>query len=162
MDVKASNKLKEARSSLNKELKQLAKASGELLEPLKKLDDSQIASLAAFGQILNVLGTSRQHGLGLDKASLKSLTQSLIEICPPMQEFELSRGGCLDAEIAYVSALSRCRDEDPPKTEEECPEAWGYGGQAAMCHLDQLIEMKRNLGELWNRQKPPRPFPWPY
>jgi len=55
--------------------------------------------------------------------------------------------------------LKKCAHE--AREEDECFEAWGYGGQAVMCTMKELEEMKRQFKNIFGRLKPPRPFPWP-
>ena len=161
MEKKDRESLDKARQMLANELNKLAKVSGSLLEPLKDLDELQIAALVTFGHLIRIIQLAGRPTMNIDEGILNRLNGIIDGICPPLGRVELSRDPCFDASVSYASALQKCRDEDPPRDEDECFEAWGPGAQSVMCTMRELEEMKGQLGDIFGRLRPPRPFPWP-
>jgi hypothetical protein len=84
----------------------------------------------------------------------------LQDICPPLRSVSFARGGCLDAEIAYASAMARCNADGKSAAEcdrETAPEL----AAAVACQLEAVQQLPRVIGRIPGRTWPPRPFPWP-
>lgn len=153
--------LENAREKLANELDEFVKASRNLLEPLKELNETQIAALVTLGFSIRVILLAGRPTANIDQGILAGFKEVVDEICPPLGKVAISKDPCFDATVSYVSALKKCKDEDPPRDEDECFEAWGPGAQAVMCTMKELEEMKGQLADIFGRLKPPRPFPWP-
>jgi hypothetical protein len=151
--------LEEARQQLARELDSLVKASGDLLEPLKGLDESQIAAVVTLGFAMRVVMLAGRPAAKIDRGILTQLEETIYEVCPPLGSISISRDPCLEASIQYAQALKECQDEG--RDEDNCPEAWGYGGQTVMCAMKEVEEMKRQIEDILGGMEPPRPFPWP-
>ncbi len=161
MEKKSGVSLDTARQELANELDKLVKVSRNLLEPLRKLHESQIAALVTFGHLMRIVQLAGRPSANIDEGTLDRLNGVIDEICPPLGRAGITKDPCFDASITYVSALKKCQEEDPPRDEDECFEAWGSGAQAVMCTMKALEEMKGQIGDILGRLKPPIPFPWP-
>ncbi len=161
MEKKNRVSLDTARQELANELDKLVKVSRNLLEPLKNLDESQIAALVTFDHLMRIVQLAGRPAANIDEEILNRLNGVINEICPPLARVGIIKDPCFEASISYVSALKKCREEDPPRDEDECFEAWGPGTQAVMCTMRELEEMKGQIGDILGRLKPPSPFPWP-
>ncbi len=141
--------------------KRMVQSMAYVGEPLKDLTDEQLAAVAALIVMTRVASLNE----GIEAIKSTSLSEGfwveLPEICPPMPEsIQLELGGCLDEELAYAEAMSKCRDEG--KSEEECDrETAGELSAAVMCRMRQIEEMKRIIEHIPGRWWPPSPFPWP-
>ena len=153
--------LTKARQDINTEYKKFAKAAGQLLEPLKKIDDKQVAALATFGYLTRAIHLANRPSLSIDSGTLKQFTDLVDQICPPLGEVSIAKDPCFEASVAYASALVSCRNDDPPRDEDECFEAWGNGAQAVMCAMQDIENMKGVIGGFLGGIRPPQPFPWP-
>ena len=160
MEKKDKQPLKNARQLLSNELHKFVKASGNLLEPLKELNDTQVAALVTLGFSIRIIMLAGRAATNLHKDILRDFKEVVDEICPPLGKVAIDQDPCFESTVSYVSALKSCEDEDPPRDEEECFEAWGPGAQAVMCIMKELEDMRAQLGDLFGRLKPPRPFPW--
>jgi hypothetical protein len=128
--------------------------------PLKDLTDEQMASVAALLVMTRV--AARSEGIiSRVSTSLDGFWVELPEICPPMPKpIEFKLGGCLDEEIAYATAMAKCKDEG--KSDDECDKETAAEATAAvLCHMRQLEELGGIIGRIPGRQWPPDPFPWP-
>lgn len=125
-------------------------------EPLKGLTEEQQASVAALVLMTRVATEQQLVGGTL----LEGFWTDVPEFCPPLRSVTFSRGGCLDAEIAYASSMPRCLDEG--RSEAQCErEAAGDLGAAVSCKMREIEALAGVIGRIPGRQWPPRPFPWP-
>ena len=140
---------------------QMVQSVAYIGEPLKDLNDEQLAAVAALVVMTRVVAQSE----GAEAISSSSLVEGfwaeIVEICPPMpKRIQRELGGCFDEELAYAQSMSRCLDEG--KTEEECErEAAGELSAAVMCRMEQIEELKGFIWRIPGRRWPPGPFPWP-
>jgi hypothetical protein len=161
MEDKNRVSLDTARQELTNELDKLVKSSRNLLEPLRKLDELQIAALVMFGYLMRIIQLAGRPAANIDEGILNRLNGVIDEICPPLGRVVISKDPCFDASTSYVAALKKCRGEDPPRSEDECFEAWGPGARAVMCTMRELEEMKGQMGDIGGRLKPPGPISLP-
>jgi len=159
MGKKSKQELENARKKLANELDKFVKASRNLLEPLKGLNDTQIAALVTLGYSMRVIMLAGRPTAKVDKVILSRFKEVVDEVCPPLGNVAISKDPCFEATVSYLSALKKC--EDDGRDEDECFEAWGPGGQAVMCTMKELENMRGQLADIFGRLKPPRPFPWP-
>ncbi|MFW9855004.1 MAG: hypothetical protein ACFFFG_08075 [Candidatus Thorarchaeota archaeon] len=161
MEKTTRQELKQARQKLANELDEFVKASRSLLEPLKELNETQIAAIVTLGYSMRVIFLAGRPTANLSQEILTDFKEVIDETCPPLGKVSLAKDPCLEATISYVAALAKCEAEDPPRSEEECFEAWGAGAEAVMCTMKELEEMKERLADIFGRLRPPRPIPWP-
>ena len=159
MEKERKQELFEARKSLEKILGQVVGATGKLLEPLRKLSDEQRDAVVILGLIMRGIVLAKRPTTKMSEDILIQLKEEVDGICPPLGGVAISKDPCFEASVSYVSALKECEDEG--RDEDECPDAWGPGYAAVMCTMKMIEEMKREIGTLLNRQKPPKPIPWP-
>lgn|GEM_PF-2311399 len=150
-----------ARRELANELGKLEKVSRDLLEPLKTLDERQVVALVALVHFIRIVQLAGRPAAKIDEAVLTRLDGMIGEIRPPLGKAQITKDPCLEATASYLSALQECREEDPPKDEDECPDAWGPAGQSLTCTMEALEEMKGQLIDMIGRLEPPGPIPWP-
>jgi hypothetical protein len=153
--------LENARQKLANELDKLVKVSENLLAPLKAVNENQMAALVMLGFSVRLILLAGRPTANLDQRILEDFKVVIDDICPPLGEVAISKDPCFETSISYASALQQCQNEDPPRDEDECFEAWGPGAQAVMCTMRELEEMRGRLEDIFGRLKPPRPFPWP-
>ena len=129
-------------------------------KPLKKLTDEQMASVAALLVMTRQATLSEGLNGGPGAGFAKMFWGEVRGICPPTPKFELTRGGCLDEEIAYAQGMARCEAEG--RSREDCErENAGPASAALTCHMRAIEEMRGLILEIAGRKWPPRPFPWP-
>lgn len=130
---------------------------GHIAGPLRTLNPEQQASLAALLAVTReVAQASVVLGERGDRLTT-ALRAELQDICPPMRQMPPS-AGCLDADVAYMSALAEC-DRDG-RDESECPAAWEAGAASFECHLRAFETLVAAIRVLPGRRWPPQPFPW--
>ncbi|UCC40309.1 MAG: hypothetical protein JSV96_02310 [Candidatus Aminicenantes bacterium] len=159
MEKEGREKLLELRASLEKSLKQVVGATGKLLEPLRGLSDEQRDSVVMLGLIMQGIALVKRPAARIGEDILVQFKQEIDGICPPLGEITISKDPCFEATVAYLTALKKCQDDG--LSEEECPEAHGPGGAAVMCTMKKIDDMKREIGTMLGRQRPPKPIPWP-
>ncbi len=129
-------------------------------KPLKGLTEEQHASVAALLLVTRVVTEQQLTQQLAGGTLLESFWTDLPEVCPPLRSITLTRGGCLDEDIAYVSALARCHDEG--KSEDECErEAAPEAAAAVTCHMRQIEALAGIIRNIQGKRWPPGPFPWP-
>lgn len=159
MEKKNKQELENSRQKLENELDGYVKVLGNLLEPLKELNETQVAALVTLGFSMRAIMLAGRPTARIDEGILARFKEVVDEICPPLGKVTISKDPCFEATVSYLSALKECEDEG--RNEDECPKAWGYGAQAVMCTMKELEEMKGQLVDIFGRLKPPRPIPWP-
>jgi cell division protein ZapA (FtsZ GTPase activity inhibitor) len=141
--------------------KQMVQSVAYMGEPLKSLNDEQLAAVAALLVMTRLAAQSE----GIEALASADLSEGfwveVPEICPPMPSaIQRKLGGCLDEELAYAMSMAGCLADG--KSEDECErDAAGEAAAAAMCRMRQVEEMRRIIGRIPGRQWPPGPFPWP-
>jgi hypothetical protein len=95
----------------------------------------------------------------LNEDILNKFKAEIDGICPPLGDVAISKDPCFEASVGYATALAKCEQEG--HDEDECPEAWGYGGAAVMCTMQKIEDMMGRIREILERQVPPKPIPWP-
>ncbi len=136
---------------------QVARSLAFVGQPLRDLNDEQMASVAALLVMTRVAAQTERLAGG---ALAESFWAEVPEICPPLPQVDLQLGDCLDAHIAYASAMARCLDEG--KTEDQCDrETAGEMSATVICEMRKIEEMKEIIGRIPGRDWPPGPFPWP-
>lgn len=160
MEIESIRELDESRSKLAAEFDEMVKASSILLEPLKELNDKQLAAVATLGYMLRFTTFARRPALKIDEDILSHFEKIVDDLCPPLGEMSFSRDPCFEASIQYAVALKKCKDDDN-REEEECHEAWGHIADAVSCTMKEMQEMKGWLSDIFGRLDPPIPIPWP-
>jgi len=151
--------LQKARKAIDESFDQLIKATPQLLKPLDDLSPMQKDAVAILGMLVQSIGLAKRPHTKISDASMNVFKEVVDEICPPLGAITISEDPCFNATVDYLTALKECQDEG--KDEEDCPDAWGPGGQAVMCAMEKIEEMKHEIGGLLGRQEPPSPIPWP-
>jgi len=159
MKKKKKQEFENARQKLANELDKFVKVSRNLLEPLKGLNEIQVAALVTLGFLMRAITLAGRPTAKIDKRIMTRFKEVVDEICPPLGKVTISKDPCFEATVSYLSTLKKCEDEG--RNEDECFEAWGYGASAVMCTMKELEEMKGQLADIFGRLKPPRPIPWP-
>lgn len=159
MEKGRKKELEDARKKLASELDKFMQVSRNLLEPLKELNEYQIAALVTLAYSMRVIMLARRPATKIPEGILARFKEVVDEYCPPLRELAISKDPCLEATLSYIEALKKCQDEG--LTEDDCPDAWEHGGRAVMCTMKELEEMKGKLGDIFGGLKPPRPLPWP-
>jgi len=131
-----------------------------IAEPLKGLTAEQKGSVAALIVMSRLAAqceaTPGKANLGLSE----EFWFEVLKYCPIPKKFDFSRGGCLDADLAYASGMARCLKEG--KTEDQCElENSVESAAAVLCHMKEIEQLRNTLLQIPGRQLPPRPFPWP-
>ncbi|MCW4048417.1 MAG: hypothetical protein NWE89_01640 [Candidatus Bathyarchaeota archaeon] len=156
-------KLRELRVSLSKEIKAMVSATEAMVKPLKTLDKRQIAAVNLFILERDALMGALMEAGKLDAGLVREFSNAVVSICPDLEPVVVGSrfaDPCMDHHVAYATAMARC--EEDGKSEDECDDAIGPGAAAVMCEMDQLLEIKRVMEDLWIKIPEPRPFPWPY
>jgi len=159
MEKGRKKELEDARKKLANELDKFVKVSRNLLEPLKELNEYQIAALVTLGYSMRVIMLAGRPATKIPEGILARFKEVVDEVCPPLGKLVIPKDPCFEATVSYLSALAKCDAEG--RTEDECWEAWGPGFQAVTCIMEELEEMRGKLADIFGRLKPPRPFPWP-
>ncbi len=159
MEKEGRQELLEARKSLEKNLNQVVDATSQLLEPLKGLSDEQRDAVVILGLMMQAIALAKRPPAKMSEDILVQFKEKIDEICPPLGKVAITKDPCFESTVSYLSALKKCQDEG--LNEEECPDAWGYGGAAVMCAMKMVEEMKIEIGAMLGKQKPPKPIPWP-
>jgi len=148
-----------ARESLEKSVGQIVAATSKLLEPLKELNDEQKDAVVTLGLLIQGITFAKRPPVMMSEDILIQFQEELNEICPPLGEITIAKEPCFEATVSYASAMQKCEDEG--KSEEECPEAWGAGYQSIMCAMKKIEEIKDDIRNILDGQRPPKPIPWP-
>lgn len=159
---KADAMKKEATAKLDKNLRQMALATRQIVGPLKALTAEEMASVVSLIMVSNNLAAARAGGIEFEKEIGEIFVAELVAISP-----ELGRavapgsygGACWDQSVAYVSALVSC--EDDGRSEEECWEASGPLGALMACQMQEMAKLKEEIKDIWGGFDPPQPDPWP-
>jgi hypothetical protein len=159
MKIKDKESLEKKKDELVKVLDQLVESSSEILKPLKNLDGLQIAALTTFGYLMRISMIAGRPVINIDSGSIGHLSKVIDEICPPMGKIDISMDPCLEASIAYASAMAKCEDEGID--ESECYDAYGPAGQSIACAMKEIEDLKNQLKDIFKGLEPPKPFPWP-
>lgn len=139
--------------SLEGQFRQALKSVGE---PLKRLSPEQQASVAAL-VLMTRVATEQQFARS---KLLQGLWTDVPDFCPALRSVSFSRGGCLDAEIAYASAMAKC--EADGKSEDECDRQTAPELAATVsCQMRELQALAGIIHGIPGRAWPPGPFPWP-
>src|SRR4030042_1211801 len=115
--------LDDAREKLSSTFHSLVKASKELLQPLKGLDEVQTAAVVTLAATMRIALLAGRASVGVDKGLLAQLEGTIDEFCPPIRSVSIAKDPCFEATVAYGSALAEC--EKTGQKEDECMDAWG-------------------------------------
>ena len=141
----------------------LVKASGQLLEPLRGLNEEQVASSVILSVLTMGVMKARSSSVNLGDEPVRQLEVELGNISPglsPVVDIERSFVfSSLDESVACATALARC-DADG-RSEEECGEAWGPCSEESLCIMRALEGLRGRISEILGGLRPPRPFPGP-
>lgn len=129
--------------------------------PLEGLSREQQAAVAALVVMSRVVG-QHESARSLAASSFgRRLWSEVSTICPAPARIQFPRGGCLDAEIAYATAMARCLAEEG-KTESDCDRQAGPEGAAAvMCHMREIEDLAGIIRTIPGGRWGLGPFPWP-
>jgi hypothetical protein len=145
----------EKKRILEHELNYLVEITNNFVEPMKKLDEIQIAIMSILlWQVQSITRGSIVLGKR-GEVILNQYIAKLSEICPDLPKIELIGDPCFDAEVGYVSALKKCRDEGI--REEECDEANGYMGVLMDCAMAKIENLGTIIEKVRNDLKLPKP-----
>lgn len=133
-------------------------------EPLKNLSEEQVASVIALSYLAQGIALANSPTVTLPEDIETRFKDEIGSVSPG-----LSRVGdassiflaCFDQSVACASALASCRNEDPPRSEEDCFESWGPCGQEVMCWMRELEAMRGRINDIFGGLRPPKPIPWP-
>lgn len=159
---KANAMKKEAAVKLDKNLRQMALATKQIVAPLKALTAEEMVSVVSLIMVSNNLAAARAGGIEFEKEIREIFARELEAISPGLGKAILPgsyRGGCWDQSIAYVSALVSC--EEDGRSEAECWEAYGLSEALMACEMKEMAKLKEEIKDLWGGLKPPKPDPWP-
>jgi hypothetical protein len=146
------------RSGYDTAAARLKQSLAYIAAPLARLTPEQKASVAAL-LIATRVTTEDQLLHPKGGGALQAIWPDLQDICPPLKSVSFSRGGCLDAEIAYASAMAKC--EKDGKRPDQCEiEAAPEAAAAMDCQLKAFQALPGIIHGLPGRAWPPRPFPW--
>ena len=122
------------------ETTELRRDLSRAFEPLKALNDQQMAAVA--GLVL-----ASRAGLPVD------------EYCPPLRKIDVpERAPCLGAMMSYASAVRGCKKAEP--TWKECPKVREAEANWVACSTAYLMTQLRDLKLVDYRPKPgPQPKP---
>lgn len=151
--------LEHGRKALAAKVDQMVSATADLLEPLKDLNESQKAAVATLQLLMQGIMLAKRPAAKLREDILVRFGEQIDSVCPPLGKTVTAGDPCFRATVDYVIALKKCQDKGTD--EDECPDAWGAGAAALKCTMDALEKMRGVIRDLFNRVKPPRPFPWP-
>lgn len=142
------------------EIETYVRASANLLKGIGDLDDSERAAVGALLAVDRAILNYEMLGVRTDERLIVRYHGQLEEFSPVYPEVgrPLIIDACLDAHISYASALARCENENPPRSEDECHEAWGPGGDAAICMMRALDDLEGMLLRMSERFPVPPPF----
>lgn len=137
----------QAQDTTNVEIETYVRASANLLKGIEDFDDSERAAVGALLAVDRAILNYEMLGVRPDERLIVRYHGQLEEFSPVYPEIgrPLIIGTCLDAHISYVSALARCQNEEKPRSEDECHEAWGPGGDAAICMMRALDDLEGKL-----------------
>jgi len=148
----------QARKELRKKLEPMIKATSYLLEPLKSLNEEQVAAAVTLSLLTQgVTGAARVLPKS-GKDIVASFKKELVGVCLEFGRV-IRSDPCFDAEVAYVSALKKCEDEG--RSEGDCWEAHGQMGTLAQCGMKKLEKLKGIIEDIRGGLKPSKPTPWP-
>jgi hypothetical protein len=159
---KEERRLKIMRKKLEKRLTYFVGSTEYLLESLKNLNDEQIAAVVAFGYLMQCITQAKSPVVKLGDDSVVRFEKELAGVSPNLAR---ARAGvsifndCFDYDVAYATAMKKCEDEG--KREDECRDAHGPGAAAIYCRMEKLEEVQGILHDLFDKLKPPKPFPLP-
>jgi len=154
--------LEKFRGLLNEKISGMVEATKELAGPLNTLNKNQIAAVTFLVLERGILMSASRKSAGLDEGLLLGFKDAVKSICPDLEPIlELSRfkDPCMEHQMAYVSALAKCKEEG--KDEDDCPEAWGPGAAAINCEMEKINDMQGLINKMWERLGGPKPTPWP-
>lgn len=138
----------------------LARSIATIARPLKSLTKEQRASVAALLVITRVVSGSPSAKGSAQAAVLEAVWDETQDVCPPIKSAPFSRGGCLDANVAYATSMAKCLADK--KSEATCEKlASPELSVAVACEMKRLGELPGVIGLLPGRDWPPGPFPWP-
>jgi len=157
-------KLAEARKKVKGQLEQLVEATGYLLEPLKSLNEEQIAAVVTLGYLIQGVKVANYTAIKIGEDIILRFEKELSKVSPSLSDLALDIGRitdrpCFDFEVAYLGALSKCEKEG--QDEAHCPEAIEPGANLAICTMKYIEKLKGRIAEILRGLKQPRPKPWP-
>ena len=133
-------KLETARKELAQKLDKAVGAMGQLLGPLKGLDDDQKAAVVALVRLTRTAMLAERPAAKVDKGILQRFEGAIYQYCPDLKVLPSMGDPCFEATLEYLKALKSCKDEEEPRDEDECWEAHGPGGAATECAMKELEE----------------------
>lgn len=149
---------------VHEEMHRVVAASGAILEPLRTLNHEQQVAAVSLALIVQGVAAYQISRLAPDITVVAGFRRTLAEVSPlfgRMGDAVSVVMACMDESIAYASVLASCENEDPPRQEDECFEAWGPGGEEIQCLMRALQNLQRDINGLIGQLDPPRPIPFP-
>ncbi len=126
------------------------------LQHLPQRDRETLVALVRSATILGALGRSRLPGA---TRRLAAIQHPIWELAPEVaMEFDApgKSAACLDASVAYASAMARCQEDNPDKTEDQCHQENSSAAAAEVaCVVRQLDDLQALLDGLV--ASPPEP-----
>ena len=154
----------EARDKLAKEVERYIAVTGNVAEPLAKLNEEQVASVVALSYIARSVELAHLASTRLPQGTVTQFKDKLVSISPGLGrivDVESPTFACMDESLACVIALAGCASEDPPRGDEECYESWGPCAEHLYCLWPKLEAGKGRINDIFGGLKPPKPIPWP-
>jgi len=163
MEKEGKEKLAEARKKVKGQLEQLVEATGYLLEPLKKLNEEQIAAVVTLGYLVQGVKLAKYSAAKLGEEIVVRFEKELSKISPSLSPLArdslITDRPCFSSELAYAEAMAKCEKEG--KDEAHCYDAQAAMSGMASCMMKHLLQIKGRIVDILGRLKPPRPKPWP-
>jgi hypothetical protein len=146
-------------------------------EPLKGLNEEQLASVAAL-LVMTRVATQNEGIKAITSTTLSErFWVEVLEICPPTpKDIGSKLPGCLGLELESSESMATCMNSKCREYEsepEKCDELkWKYERicekenagkltEAVQCRMEEIEKMRGILQRISGRKLPPGPFPWP-
>jgi len=139
----------------------MAQSVRAVASSLKGLSREQQAAVAALVVMSRVVG-QHESARSLAASSFgRTFWSEVSGICPAPTQVQFSRGGCVDAEIAYATSMAKCLAEKG-KTDSDCErQAAPEGAAAVTCYMRQIEDLAGIIRTIPGGGWGPGPFPWP-
>ena len=152
---KGRENVEELKRGLTEELEKFVAATGRLLEPLKSLDEKQMAAVATLSYLMQgVIQAVPQVDI------TSRFGEELAAISPMLDTYAHVILACWDEHSAYATKMQECEEakKKGDLTHPSCREASYWEGKALDCTAAQLEKLKGIIEELWRGLPEP---PWP-
>ena len=149
---------------VHEEMRRVVAASGVILEPLRTLNHEQQVAAVSLAFLVQGVAAYQVSQLAPDTAVVAGFRRVLVDVSPMfgrMGDPVSLVMACMDESIAYASAMASCQADDPPRDEDECPEAWGPGAEVTQCMMEALQNLQGIINDLLGQLDPPGPMPFP-